>query len=246
MSTIQVTTRRAPGDDKLSTVESASVRVNNQRAVQTRQVVLNAVIAILYQRGFAALTNMLVFEKTGLSSGTVLHHFPTRQHLLSATIDYAYAELSRFREQELAKLEPGLPRFRALIDMAWHTAQMPAGFAVNEVRIGARSDTNLANVFRSGFTRVALEHGRAMSRLAREAGLKPDEMLQGLWTATSMTTRSLAIDAKTNAGKDIANNALLTLRSTREQIIAAQLGEAARQDPRIAWKPARASKRIAR
>lgn len=230
----------------MSITDSTAGKLFTPKAIQTRQVVLDAVIAILHERGFAALTNMLIFERTGLSSGTVLHHFPTRQQLLSATVDYAYAQIKEFRTQELARLEPGLPRFRALIDMAWHTAQMPAGFAVNEIRIGARSDTKLADAFRPGFTRVAQEHGHAMSQLARDARLNPDAELQGLWTATSMATRSLAIDAKTNAGKDIANNVLLTLRTTRERIIVNQLGKAAGQDPKLAWKPNRGTRRASR
>lgn len=227
----------------LPTTAAPERRRNSDRTAQTQQQVLDAVIDILTERGFAALTNNLIIEKTGLSSGAVIHHYPTRQQLLAATINYAYANLTRFREEELAKLEPGLPRFRALIDMAWHTAQMPAGFAVNEARIGARSDARLAKAFRPVFTQVALEYGRAMSKLAREAGLEPDTAVQGLWTATSMTTRSLAIDVKTNAGIGVAAKVLLALRTLREDLIAAQLGAHMRQDPEITWKPGRRTRR---
>lgn len=230
----------------MSTTDLSSGKTANSKADQTREAVLKAVIGILHEQGFAALTNMLIFERTGLSSGTVLYHFPTRQKLLSETISFAYSGLSRFREQELAKLETGLERFRALIDMSWHTAQMPEGFAVNEVRIGARSDAVLADTFRPRFTSIALGYGRAVSKIAREAKLTPNAELQGLWTATSMATRSLAIDSNTNAGKNIASNVLLTLRSTREQIIVDQLGQKAWRDPKIAWKPPRASRRVGR
>lgn len=212
-------------------------RTNNERAAQTRRQVMDAVITILHEKGFAALTNALIINKTGVSSGALMHHFPTRQKLLSATVEYAYENLSAFREQQLERLDRGLPRFRALIDLSWHMAQMPAGFAVNEVRVGARSDARMATCFRPVFTRIGLEYGRTIARLAREAGLKPDDSLQGLWVATSMAMRSLAIDGKTYAGGDVAGNALLALRTLRETLIGQQLGERARQDPSIAWKP---------
>lgn len=215
-------------------------RSKSERAADTRQQVMDAVITILNKRGFSALTNALIIEDTGISSGALMHHFPTRQKLLIATVEYAYANLAEFRRQQLEKLPPGLPRFRALIDMSWHTARMPAGFAVNELRIGARSNDELAAMFRPVFTRIAHEYGRFVSKLVREAGLAPSEEMQGLWTATSMAMRSLAIDRKTYAGVNVANNALLALRMLREDLIARQLGKAAAQDPAIGWQPATA------
>jgi AcrR family transcriptional regulator len=213
-------------------------RTNPERSAETRQQVMDAVIAILNAKGFAALTNALIIADTGISTGALMHHFPTRQKLLIATVEYAYANIAEYRRQQLERLEPGLPRFRSLIDMSWHTARMPSGFAVNEVRIGARSHDALAATFRPAFTRIGQEYGRFVGKLAREAGLKPDEELQGLWIATSMAMRSMAIDRKTYAGADIASNTLLALRTLRETLIVKQLGKAAGQDPRIAWQPA--------
>lgn len=205
---------------------------------------MESVIAILHEKGFAALTNALIIKQTRVSSGALMHHFPTRQKLLSATVTYAYEKISSYRELQLQRLDPGLPRFRALIDLSWHIARMPAGFAVNEVRIGARSDARVAASFRPVFTRVGLEYGRTVAKLAHEAGLDPDDSMRGLWVATSMAMRSLAIDGKTYAGDDVAGSTLLALRTLRETLIGQQLGQAARQDPRIAWKPAKANAAI--
>jgi AcrR family transcriptional regulator len=195
------------------------------------------VIDILSERGFPALTNALIIEKTCISSGALMHHFPTREKLLIDMVEYAYLDLGAFRSEQFARLGPGLPRFRAFIDMTWHTACMPAGFAVNEVRIGARSNHELAAHFRPVFTRVAVQHGRTLAKIVHEARLRPDEEMQGLWTATSMAMRSLAIDGGTYGGRDLATKVLLSLRTLRETLIVKQLGEGARQDPRIAWRP---------
>ncbi len=213
-------------------------RTNIERATETRQRVMDAVIAILNKKGFSALTNALIVEDTGASSGALMHHFPTRQKLLVDTVEYAYATLAVYRQQQLAVLEPGLERFRALIDMSWYRSRLPEGFAVNEVRIGARSDDALAAAFKPVFTRIAHDYGRFVSKMAREAGLEPNEAIRGLWTATSMAMRSLAIDRRTYAGEDAAEHSLLALRMLRESLIVQQLGKAAAQDPHIAWKPA--------
>lgn len=215
----------------------AKRRTNIERSADTRQLVMDAVIAILNRKGFSALTNALIIVDTGISSGALMHHFPTRQQLLIATVEYAYSILAEYREQQLIVLEPGLPRFRALIDLAWQSSRMPAGLAVNEVRIGARSDPELATIFRPTFTRIANQFGSYVSNLAREAGIKPDDEVQGLWTVTSMALRSLAIDSKTYSKPQIAANAILALRTLRETLIMRQLGAAAGQDPHIAWQP---------
>lgn len=203
---------------------------------------MEAVLAILNKKGFAALTNALIIADTSISSGALMHHFPTRQALLIATAEYGYANLAGYRRQQMEKLPAGLPRFRALIDMSWHTSRMPEGFAVNEMRIGARSDDALAVAFRPVFTRFSRDYGRNVSRIAREAGLTPDVEMQGLWTATSMAMRSLAIDRKTYATGDVAASVLLALRTLRESLIARQLGKAAAQDPHVAWEPAALSR----
>lgn len=213
-------------------------RTNLERSADTRQQIMDAVISILNRRGFGALTNSMIISDTGISSGALMHHFSTRQLLLIATVEHAYAKIATYRAQQLSVLESGLPRFRAMIDLAWQTSRMPEGLAVNEVRIGARSDSELASVFRPVFTRIANEFGIYFSQLAREAGLKPDNELQGLWTSTSMALRSLAIDSKTYGRPQITANALLALRTLRETLIERQLGDEEGQDPRIAWQPA--------
>lgn len=217
---------------------STKRRSNIERASETRRHVMDAVIAILNKKGFAALTNALIIEDTDISSGALMHHFPTRQKLLIATVEYAYASLVEYRRRQIEHLDPGLPRFRALIDMSWHSSRMPAGFAINEVRIGVRSDDDLAATFRPVFASIAQDYGRFASQLVHESGLEPNQELQGLWTVTSMAMRSMAIDRKTYADNSLAVDALLALRTLRESLIAKQFGDAAAQDPRIVWEPA--------
>lgn len=208
-----------------------------------RQQVMDSVVSVLNERGYSALTISLITEQTGISSGAVTHHFPSKQRLLISTVEYAYATLAKYRDEQLNQLAPGLPRFRALIDLSYQTSRMPAGFAVNEVRIGARSDAELAAMLRPMFTRIALEYGRYVAAIVRDAGMEPNAQVQGLWTATSMAMRSLAIDRKTYARPDVMTNTLVALRKLRETIITEQLGPSKAQDPTIAWQPATGRKR---
>src|SRR5262245_7833539 len=102
-------------------------RRNVDRSATTRKQILDATIRCLETSGYGAVTNIRVAEEAGVSRGAMMHHFPTRQTLLVATVEYAYDRLKAYRIECLSRLEPGLPRYRALIDLAWDTARMSEG-----------------------------------------------------------------------------------------------------------------------
>ncbi len=208
-------------------------RRNVDRSAATCKQILEATITCLHERGFGAVTNIRVAEAAGISRGAMMHHFPTRLSLLVATVEYAYEKLGQYRRGELEKLEPGLPRFRALIDLAWATARMPEGLAVNEVRMGSRSDPELAKAVTPMMSHIADDYGRFLGRHVRAAGLTPDKDLQGLSATVAMATRSMAIDRFTHPSPQMVENVLASLRAHREDIIARQLGPqfAERQHP---------------
>src|SRR5690349_18650758 len=83
-------------------------RTNLDRSTATREQILNAVVQALHDQSFAALTNAGIINSANVSSGAMMHHFPTRQALLVETITYAYDKLSEFRTANLKLLEPGL------------------------------------------------------------------------------------------------------------------------------------------
>jgi AcrR family transcriptional regulator len=72
-----------------------------------------------------------------------MHHFPTRQALIIATVEYAYETLNQYRAIEVAKSPPGLDRYRLIMDLSLVTQRMPEGMALNEIRIGSRSDPEI-------------------------------------------------------------------------------------------------------
>jgi len=236
-----LTVEHSQGRGSRNTPARTPARTNVERTAATREKIINAVISIMVESGYSGLTNALITSRAGISSGALMHHFPSRTDLLAACVDSAYQRLCEFRERELERLPPGLPRFRAIIDLAWATACMPEGVACNEVRIGARSDPELAAATSAALTRIANDYGRFVGRLNRQAGLEPSRELQGLSSATAMAVRSLAIDRYTYSNGQMVANILLSLRTLREQLVAAQLGPEARQDPAIAFVPSAAS-----
>lgn len=188
---------------------------------------MEATIESLCDRGYSATTTHIVADLAGMSRGAMLHHFQTKTALMAATVEFAYERQSAFREAQLSKLESGLDRYRALIDLAWATAQMPEGVAVNEVRIGSRSDPDLADAVTPIAMYISAQYGRFVGRIVREAGLEPDEAVRGLTATWAMALRALAIDRATHPDELTVSLVLNTLKRQQEAIIRQQLGEKA-------------------
>jgi AcrR family transcriptional regulator len=206
--------------------EKPARRRNADRSAATRKVILEATITCLHKQGYGAVTNHTVADLAGVSRGAMMHHFPTRQALLVATVEYAYAKLRDYREKFIGGLEPGLPRYRALIDLAWENAQMPEDIACNEIRMGSLSDPEIAAAITPIMIKVADEFARYIGAIARQAGLETDAELKGLTATTAMAVRAMAVNLFTYPRPQVVDCVLNSLKLARERMIARQLGEA--------------------
>lgn len=64
------------------------------RSRVTRQRLLEAAVACLAERGWAGSTVSVVAERAGVSRGAAQHHFPTREDLFTAAVEYVAEERS--------------------------------------------------------------------------------------------------------------------------------------------------------
>ncbi|MFI1938509.1 TetR/AcrR family transcriptional regulator [Streptomyces purpureus] len=72
------------------------------RSRVTRQRLLEAAVACLAEYGWAGSTVSVVAERAGVSRGAAQHHFPTREDLFTAAVEYVAEE----RSQALRTLPP--------------------------------------------------------------------------------------------------------------------------------------------
>ncbi|MFB8176187.1 TetR/AcrR family transcriptional regulator [Streptomyces sp. NPDC055966] len=73
------------------------------RSRATRQRLLEAAVACLAEHGWAGSTVSVVAERAGVSRGAAQHHFPTREDLFTAAVEYVAEE----RSTALRELFPG-------------------------------------------------------------------------------------------------------------------------------------------
>ncbi|WP_031073078.1 TetR/AcrR family transcriptional regulator [Streptomyces sp. NRRL S-118] len=74
---------------------AAAKAPKQDRSRATRQRLLEAAVACLAERGWAGSTVSVVAERAGVSRGAAQHHFPTREDLFTAAVEYVAEERSQ-------------------------------------------------------------------------------------------------------------------------------------------------------
>ncbi|GGM02872.1 TetR family transcriptional regulator [Streptomyces fumigatiscleroticus] len=74
--------------------ERAVKEPKQDRSRATRQRLLAAAVACLAEHGWAGSTVSVVAERAGVSRGAAQHHFPTREDLFTAAVEYVAEERS--------------------------------------------------------------------------------------------------------------------------------------------------------
>ena len=63
------------------------------RSAELVSAILTAAIQVLAQEGAARFTTARVAERAGVSRGAAQHHFPTREKLITATLEQVFDEV---------------------------------------------------------------------------------------------------------------------------------------------------------
>jgi AcrR family transcriptional regulator len=117
-----------------------------ERRTATRARLLDAAMLVLVEAGGSGFTTTEVGLRAGLSQGALFRHFPTKAHLLAATVEHLFAELRARYEEQMGRLRPGVPpadRLRIAFVLLWETFQDPRLAAAYDLFAAARTDADL-------------------------------------------------------------------------------------------------------
>jgi AcrR family transcriptional regulator len=142
-------------DRMLSALEPAHgaeppAKWQQRKSARMRERLLVAAVDCLAEAGYPGLTTAAVAARTGVSRGTMHHHFATRMELVSALVDHVVYHRMRtfladyFEAVEARKDEP-------LIEIAceahWRSVQTRDYAAWIELMTASRTDRDLAAIF---------------------------------------------------------------------------------------------------
>ncbi|MFD1814902.1 TetR/AcrR family transcriptional regulator [Rhodococcus gannanensis] len=86
------------------------------RSRVTRQRLLEATIDCLAENGWAATTVGVVATRAGVSRGAAQHHFPTREDLITAALEYMFDTRMQMAREEAVDLPVGEGRTVAVVE----------------------------------------------------------------------------------------------------------------------------------
>ena len=138
------------------------------RSRATRQRLLAATIDCLAEKGWAAATVAVVAERAGVSRGAAQHHFPTREDLITAALEYMFdsrTQQARGEAGTFAALAGGLGRTEAVVAGLVESYTSPLFKAALQVWTHAAADPAL----RERIVPLEAKFGRISHRRAVEA-----------------------------------------------------------------------------
>lgn len=163
-----------------------------------RQRLLEATVDCLVELGWAGTSTTVVSQRAGVSRGAQLHHFPSKQDLVVAAVEY----IAERRREELGVDVDELPeqgRTRVVLEMLARQFTSPVFLAALELWGAARTDPELQAKVAPFERRVGRDtHARAVELLQVDQSLGRNrqlvqatlDLLRGLGLAATLTDDS--------------------------------------------------------
>ncbi len=118
-------------------------RTQAERREGTIAALLDATVACLAERGYAATSTAAVCAEAGVSQGALFRHFPSRQALLVATAEHVAARnVADFRATAAAEVDT-VDEVVAVLGRLRRIVLSPANQTWRELLVAARSDDAL-------------------------------------------------------------------------------------------------------
>jgi AcrR family transcriptional regulator len=99
-------------------VETARRRTQAERSEETRTRIVKAAANLIRKRGYARFRTAEVAKEAGLSRGAQLHHFPTKDSLVVATLEYVFEQAQVLSRRRAAAVNKPRDLIEAIIEDA--------------------------------------------------------------------------------------------------------------------------------
>ncbi len=146
-------------------------RTQAERSAATRRKIIDAVVAVIAEEGFAQASAQRIAQRAGVTWGAVQYHFGTKADILDAVLAEG---LTRF-EQRVGSLAPSgrslEQRVGLLVDRSWEYYCSPHYRAMLEIALDARRGAAPGRY--EHLQRFADAVGRVWNKALADADLSP-------------------------------------------------------------------------
>jgi AcrR family transcriptional regulator len=153
----------------LPTAEAEPSRTRKGGA--TRAALLDSTIALLASTGYAATTTQAVLNHSGLSRGSLLHQFRTREALMVAAAEEAVERMFVGVQSKLSAIDEPIQALRHYPDALWEVQNQSPARAYAELQLASRWELGLQAQLRRSVKAVNERMGRELREVAELIGL---------------------------------------------------------------------------
>ena len=150
---------------------SPSLARDTPKSIRTRARILEQATRLFAQVGYSAATNPRIAEAAGLTRGAMLYHFPTREALIDAVVEYIQGERVRLMAAAADTAPQGVDMVDHAIDAYWRLLRLPPYRAFAELEAVAKTDPDVAQRIAKAQADFDQAHaGEPFSRLLSAGG----------------------------------------------------------------------------
>ena len=114
-----------------------------ERTAETQSILVSAAARLLATVGFAKTTTQLIARESGVTTGALHHHFPTKDDLMLAVLDQSAITVEEKLQGLNAEPFAGNASVRDVVDHLWQIYGQAEYWAVWEIIIGSRVDADV-------------------------------------------------------------------------------------------------------
>lgn len=184
-----------------------------RRGKATREILLDSAIRLVALHGYAATTTQAVIDAAGVSRGSLLHQFPTRDVLMVAIAEAAMARMLAAVEEALHAHGDLLAGMIDFPDILWRVQNDLPARAFTEIQLASRWDAALeAGLQRAMATASALTSDRVRQFAEQHAIRDLPGLLHEIYLLIT-ATQGLAIGRDLTGDKALAAAARALLKA---------------------------------
>ncbi|MGI8678307.1 MAG: TetR/AcrR family transcriptional regulator [Jatrophihabitans sp.] len=161
-------------------------RTQDERSSAMRERLLEATIGCLVEYGYTGTTVTRIAERAGVTRGAQVHHYRTKDDLVTAAVAHLAGRSAEFGWARVAAVAEAPDTVGSLLDVLWELHKGPTFTATVELWVAARTDGELRAKVGS-VEPVLLSSLHDVADRAAGVGLSPDviddELLDAVYTA---------------------------------------------------------------
>ena len=184
-----------------------------RKGSETRKALLESTITLIASKGYAATTTQAVLDHSGISRGSLLHQFKTRDVLMVAAAEEAMERMFDTVRGKLSTVADPVEAMRRYPSVLWEVQNELPARAFAELQLASRWEDGLQLGLRRSVMEVNERISREMHEIAEANGLRSVEKLIVEVRALISAMQGLAVSSALIADEQKLQEVLDALKS---------------------------------